>query len=325
MQLAIHRQPNQLDRRIRIRLAESLEYIFDQCGDLVEVPVEQRSRLKALITANRIHPGLFARYYDLVFMIKANDFDQAQRLVDEIISLSKQDTGFEIIPYSQEALSEDFERFPRLAFSAFSESNPMACPDMSLFEKQKANLAKARKIVSTHDPAVGKEIDELVSRIIICVNNDKSDKVRVFAGVSSLMIWGAIIVNAHQYRTLYQLVEFLIHETTHCVLFGLSVDAPLVLNAVDERYPSPLRSDPRPMDGIYHATLVCARIALFMQKWQDSATHSRTQSQWLQAQVSDNIRAFRDGHETINQYAKLSNQGSQILERFACLIDKPKA
>ena len=34
------------------------------------------------------------------------------------------------------------------------------------------------------------------------------------------------------------------------------IDELFVLNPDWERFPSPLREDPRPMDGIYHATFV---------------------------------------------------------------------
>jgi hypothetical protein len=35
---------------------------------------------------------------------------------------------------------------------------------------------------------------------------------------------------------------------------------PLVENEVEELYPSPLRSDPRPIDGVVYATYVTARM-----------------------------------------------------------------
>ncbi len=322
MQLAISKQPDRLDKKIRIRLIESLEYIFDQCGDRLKISAENRSQLKKRINRNRIHPGIFARYYDLVFSINAKNFNQAQKLIDEIISLSNRNVNFDIFPYSREVLSEDYERFPRLAFSAYSENNPMAPLNKQLFELQKANLIEAKQIISEYDLGINKEINELVSQIIVCKDNSNSDSVRVFAGASSLMIWGAIIVNVNQYKSLYQLVEFLVHESTHCVLFGLSINNPLVLNAVDELYTSPLRSDPRPMDGIYHATIVCARIALFMRKWEASAIHSNLQSQWMSIQIQENIKAFKNGSKTINQHGKLSEEGIEIIEKFDTLISK---
>ena len=48
------------------------------------------------------------------------------------------------------------------------------------------------------------------------------------------------------------------------------LDEPLVQNAPDESYHSPLRADDRPMDGVFHATLVCARLADFNRAWLNS-------------------------------------------------------
>lgn len=59
--------------------------------------------------------------------------------------------------------------------------------------------------------------------------------------------------------------EVLAHEAGHSLLFGLTVDEPLVLNLDDVLYPSPLREDPRPMDDIYHAAFVSAHMALAME------------------------------------------------------------
>jgi hypothetical protein len=57
------------------------------------------------------------------------------------------------------------------------------------------------------------------------------------------------------------MVQMLAHESSHNLLFGFSADESLVENSPEELFPSPLRMDPRPMDGICHATLagkVCA-------------------------------------------------------------------
>jgi HEXXH motif-containing protein len=61
-----------------------------------------------------------------------------------------------------------------------------------------------------------------------------------------------------------QMVEAIIHETAHLLLFGTGVGEPL--NPDEERYASPLRSDPRPMEGVVHATYVLARIAAAMEQ-----------------------------------------------------------
>jgi HEXXH motif-containing protein len=53
----------------------------------------------------------------------------------------------------------------------------------------------------------------------------------------------------------------LAHEAAHSLLFGLAVGGQLTENDAAERYSSPLRRDPRPMEGVAHATYVTARMA----------------------------------------------------------------
>ena len=58
------------------------------------------------------------------------------------------------------------------------------------------------------------------------------------------------------------MIDCLTHESAHAHLFSLSLGDSFVTNPDDELHLSPLRRDPRPLDGLFHATYVSARIAL---------------------------------------------------------------
>ena len=133
--------------------------------------------------------------------------------------------------------------------------------------------------------------------------------------MTSFLVWGASFINIDFYRTRWDAVQFLVHEITHGLLFGLSFDEPLVQNAPEESYRSPLRSDPRPMDGVFHATLVCGRLADFNRAWLDSGLAKGTDRESSRKAVADNLRFFRDGVAVINKHAKLSEQARQLIER----------
>ncbi len=106
---------------------------------------------------------------------------------------------------------------------------------------------------------------------IIVASASSEDGQLGFEGVTSFMAWGATFMNGDMHMSERKTAHFLVHEVTHALLFGLSSDDPLVLNSPDESYPAPLRTDPRPMDGIYHATIVCARLAAFDRDWLTAA------------------------------------------------------
>jgi prophage antirepressor-like protein len=67
---------------------------------------------------------------------------------------------------------------------------------------------------------------------------------------------------AYSYLTVASLwlIEGLAHEGGHCLLHGMTMGEQTVENDAEACFASPLRDDPRPMDGLVHATFVLARM-----------------------------------------------------------------
>ena len=107
-------------------------------------------------------------------------------------------------------------------------------------------------------------------------------------GASSFQIWGALFLKPYPHGNRAAIVEQLAHETSHALLFGLSKGKPLVRNEPDEVYPSPIRQDLRPMDGVVHATYVIARMHYAMSQL--------LQSGLLTPEEAEVARATRDAH-----------------------------
>ncbi len=119
------------------------------------------------------------------------------------------------------------------------------------------------------DPALAAEIRTLLREIVLAAGSE-DPKAMTFDGASAFMLWGAIIINANRRDGAVGMVQMLAHESAHNLLFGFSADGPLVENSAEELYSSPLRVDPRPMDGIYHATFVTARMHRAIKQLLDS-------------------------------------------------------
>ena len=92
------------------------------------------------ILEKSVDPGLFARYFSLVFAINADDSEHARTLIDELYIVSEAPVRLTILPFSRAALGDDFDRFPQLAFAAFSGANPMAPPGDELFASHHRKL-----------------------------------------------------------------------------------------------------------------------------------------------------------------------------------------
>src|SRR5206468_121331 len=55
-------------------------------------------------------------------------------------------------------------------------------------------------------------------------------------------------------------LEHIVHECAHQHLFALQLIDPVVLNDKNELFDAPIRLQKRPMDGIFHACFVLARM-----------------------------------------------------------------
>ena len=114
--------------------------------------------------------------------------------------------------------------------------------------------------------------------------------------------------------------DYLVHEVTHSLLFTLSASAPLVLNRLEESYPSPLRKDPRPMDGIYHATLVCGRLVVFFRQALDSPLFSEEERTRLNGKLKSVEISYQDGMRTVEEFGKLSDHGRALLDELHAVV-----
>jgi hypothetical protein len=309
--------PRDIDAGVRAQLADSLAHIVSKAGSYLEV---DRGRLDAAVEQIRVRkqdPGVFAHYFDLIFAVNANRFANANTLLEELIERASQPVSFAIVPYTREELGSDYERFAELLFAEFSKANPMASPSQSQSAASTQVLREAIAIISRVDQGIHDEIEAFLARIYLVIAN-KDPLAKRFGGVTSLLVWGASFINVEFYKTRWDAVQFLVHEITHSLLLGLSCDQPLVQNSPDENYKSPLRSEPRPMDGIFHATLVCARLAAFNRAWLDSGLVEAGDRDRSEETVARNSRFFQDGLAVVNQHGKLSEQARHLIDR-SCL------
>ena len=307
--------PRDIEAAVRLRLSRSLAYILQKAKGRLDVGAARFETALENIRTRQQDPGLFARYYDLISALTSSEIGEANVLLQEIVVLAEGPAAsFAIIPYTRQRLGPDYERFPRLIFAEYSQTNPMHSPSDLQSAASTRMLEEAIEIISRVDPVIHSEIEALLRRIYLATAN-KDPSAKRFGGVTSFLVWGASFINIDFYRTRWDAVQFLVHEITHGLLFGLSFDEPLVQNAPDESYRSPLRADDRPMDGVFHATLVCGRLADFNRAWLDSGLAKGADRESSRKAVADNLRFFRDGVDVINKHGKLSEQGRQLIQR----------
>ena len=102
------------------------------------------------------------------------------------------------------------------------------------------------------------------------------------------------------------------HESGHSLLFGVNAGAPLVENDARERYPSPLREDPRPMDGIVHASYVLARMYYALSHLEASSLLEPDERAEAQRLMSFAGEAYIDGLAVVDAHARFTDVGAQV-------------
>jgi HEXXH motif-containing protein len=150
-------------------------------------------------------------------------------------------------------------------------------------------------------PALHAEV-EIIVRDIVLAKPDGSNLID-YGGASSFGLWGAITINVETHRDWTQFYRQIVHETGHNLLFAIARDEPLVKADPSLRRPSPLRDDPRPLDGIFHAAYVSAREAVALEaliQWHEDGGRLPPEdvSAILDA-LEQSVLAFRDCVETL--------------------------
>lgn len=150
-------------------------------------------------------------------------------------------------------------------------------------------------------PDFAREIRALTPEVIVVKSLATGES--EFHGASSFHLWGSILVNSEAHPTRLRLAEVLAHESGHALLHGATLGRPLVSNPPEELYTSPLRHDPRPMEGLAHATYVLARMHLVIAALLQSGELSADEE--------------KEAAESLEYYAACYNEGLEVVQRNA--------
>ena len=115
-------------------------------------------------------------------------------------------------------------------------------------------------LLETAAPALLREIETVAPQVVLVRDAGPDAPPGAFGGASTFYLWGAVVLNSARQQTRPQMAEALAHEAAHGYLLGSTLGLPMVGNEPAARYKSPLRTDPRPMDGLVHASFVLARM-----------------------------------------------------------------
>lgn len=301
-----------LDLRMRRILGESLSHIADQAAGHLAFDAASIHRLAAALQAGgRFPPSTFGLYADLVLDISDDELEAAEQLLGALVRERPSAEPMRVLSLDHPDLQEHRERYARLMGCEPGGDFVILPPPADKAERFERMLGPAMKLMRDAAPALADEFDVLVDQLVMVSGEERNGY--QFDGGSCYMLWGALFLNIGIERSPVALIEVLAHESAHMLLYGFAAEEPLVLNDDDERYRSPLRIDERPMDGIYHATYVSARMHWMMSRLIDSGRLEAAARDEAEAARRADARNFAAGDEVVRQHGRLTGTGDALM------------
>ncbi len=301
-----------LDQHVRERLADSLSYVFAEAGQHLAVEPGDLTSFVARLRRAPVSPLAYSLYCDLVLAIERDELDQASAFFREIVALDEEDGQLRVFILPDptvDPIAARYARFvdtdPEMPFEVFAPSQAAAAAS-------EANIHAALSLLGDANPEMALEFRALIRHIILAAGS-KDPKALTFDGASSFMLWGAIIINADRKDGPLGMTQMLAHESAHNLLFGYGVDGPLLENDATERYVSPLRPDARPIEGIYHATFVVARMRMAVASLLDADILPPADIEQALSDLASHDRSFASGIETVRRHATLTALGEEVI------------
>jgi HEXXH motif-containing protein len=301
------------DRAMHAGLADSLRQICAASDGQVTFDRQAIERLIGEIDAGRrVSPNAFGIYYELVPALIEGRLANAEALFAELARQRPVERPFRMLTLGESAMADREERFTRLMAADPPYQHaflPPTAEDLAAFQRQ---FASVLDLMRQATPELLAELQALISELILVVG-PKNAKLH-FDGGSSYQLWGALFLNAVRHKTRIDVIDSIAHESAHSRLFGLCTEEAPVANPDDELHPSPLRREKRPMDGVYHATFVSARMHWAMTRLIASGLLTE-EEQLLAIQARDTDRRnFETGYETVAANGRLTRTGQVALD-----------
>lgn len=286
-----------LSDQFYLRIKKSFNHLINQCIENFPALSNSYTAIDELDFL-KTSPYFHYLHHQLQTAMRAQSVLGAYRTLEEIIDVIEAPKNVHNQITINSIGDSNWERFAKQETSRLSriEQNvadilaPIAEKDLTNAVSDAKNALTA---IASIDPELFSEISEHISQIKLF---DSS----ITRGFSDIRTMGAIFVRLMQpdEDCLLYYYEQIIHEMAHLQLNCILAFDPLISGDRTRKSTSPLRQDPRPIFGIYHATYVSAKLSHAFY-----TLHQRT----------NNERALRNLSQMINELLT----GIGVLKKFS--------
>lgn len=254
-----------LSESLRIRglsnsiIIENLVSITQQISDQLDIDLSCETEVfHSFDTTQKISPLLYNNYFLIKKAAKEGD---VPKLLDALVNISTNSLygdKLKIGTISQNRnCSQTMNSIRQKVISEFGEKhgyetiNPVF---QSQLDEHRTEVTGALSLLDESEPQHLSSIKAMVNEVKLFDGSVR--------GFTEMEMLGDIFIRiSHPTNNpkLYYL-EHLVHEAAHVQLFSLQNYDPLILNDSNELFVAPIRVQQRPMQGIFHACFVLARM-----------------------------------------------------------------
>lgn len=314
-----------LGAEINRRLIGSLRYVFGEVGETLGCSATDFDIwLATLERAERLDPLLHTLFHTLVAEVEAGDWHIARGHAARLLTLGAAPPGLGIHPVdADDAAPRPVRLFGRFADLEEANRLDLIAPTPELVAGIMPQIDQALDLIRRNDPAMDEEFRALVKELLLV--SQAPEHLFTTAAVSCFQNWGGLLFNPVVQRDVLDIVELIAHECTHLLLFALALDEPLLTNPPDQLYFSPLRGAPRTMDGVYHATIVSARVARALLRQAQSQDADPAHRDVAMSRGRRSIELFDDGVAIILSDDALTPLGRDVLDSARAAMARIRA
>ncbi len=283
-------------------IATDLKAIERRCGEIE--------------AAVAVRPDVFLVYHDMLDAARRSDIAAVDGGFADLLRAVIETPPQTIRNYADPSFGPaELDRYRR-AFAVDADTTIALIPaEPADFEQACAALTGAKNVLAASDAEHLGEILALVKEVVFGAG--RVGEGMTFDGVTSFVATGSLLLNANEHRTVPGAFAGLVHEAAHALIFAYSGGEALVENSIEERYSSPLRPDPRPMDGIFHATFVSARMAYALDRALTAGTFARNDQEEARLLLAGARRAWDSGYATVRDHGRPTPLGQTLMRSAA--------
>jgi hypothetical protein len=302
-----------IDEALRARLCDSLDHIGEVVLTRTGRPLQEMSELRARLGQGPVSPWLFCLYSKLVAELSKRADGEVRDSFDEMIEAAFSPAECGVVAYRDPSISPIWwDHLHRLLDTDRQRPLNFQPPEPEVHAHCEEDIHAALALLQRTDSPLHDELRNLARLIVLATPGTELND--GFNGASTFFLWGGILINAGVRRSPIVMIDLLVHESSHVLLFGVAAEEPLTRNPGTERYASPLRPDPRPIDGIFHACFVTTRVHLAMSRLLETRLLSAQEAAEATSRREFNGNAARASLELLTLHAEPTDTGKQVLD-----------